>query len=148
MTKAEACLWKYALRNKKLKGYAFRRQRPVLNYIADFMCMHLMLIIEVDGITHWQEVIAAKDEVKEKTLIAAGFRVVRFDDREVLKDIENVIRELEAVVEGIEAEIVKNDLPPPTPASGGQFLCVPRWRGRKVYANKLFGGGKPRGTCG
>lgn len=37
-TKAEACLWKYILRAKKMNGYGFKRQRPVLNYIADFMC--------------------------------------------------------------------------------------------------------------
>lgn len=35
MTKAEACLWKYALK-KKQRGYTFNRQRPVLNYVADF----------------------------------------------------------------------------------------------------------------
>ena len=44
ITKAEACLWKYALSARKMKGYQFRRQRPVLNYIADFMCKELMLI--------------------------------------------------------------------------------------------------------
>ena len=58
MTKAEACLWKYVLKAKQLKGFKFRRQRSVLNYIADFMCIELMLIIEVDGITHdWEETI-------------------------------------------------------------------------------------------
>ena len=55
MTKAEACLWKYVLRAGQLKSYQFRRQRPILNYVADFMCMELMLIIEVDGITHHSE---------------------------------------------------------------------------------------------
>lgn len=55
MTKAEACLWKYVLSSGKLKGYKFKRQRPVLQYIADFMCPDLMLIIEVDGITHLDE---------------------------------------------------------------------------------------------
>jgi len=45
MTKAEASLWKYVLRAKMLNGYQFRRQRPVLNYIADFMAPELMLII-------------------------------------------------------------------------------------------------------
>ena len=55
MTKAEACLWKYVLKARQLKGFQFRRQRPVLNYIADFMCKELMLIIEVDGITHHDE---------------------------------------------------------------------------------------------
>ena len=49
MTKAEACLWKYILKAKQLKGYQFRRQRPVLNYIADFICMELMLLIVPAG---------------------------------------------------------------------------------------------------
>ena len=35
MAKAEACLWKYVLRATQLKGFQARRQRPVLNYIAD-----------------------------------------------------------------------------------------------------------------
>jgi very-short-patch-repair endonuclease len=51
MTKAEASLWKYALKNKQ-RGYTFNRQRPVLSYVADFMCKDLKLIIEVDGSTH------------------------------------------------------------------------------------------------
>ena len=51
MTKAEACLWKFVLGGRQMMGYQFRRQRPVLNYIADFMCKELNLIIEVDGIT-------------------------------------------------------------------------------------------------
>ena len=45
MTKAEACLWKYVLRAGKMKGYQFRRQRPVLHYIADFMFKELMLVV-------------------------------------------------------------------------------------------------------
>lgn len=44
MTKAEACIWKFVLKARKLRGFPFRRQRPVLDYIADFMCMELMLI--------------------------------------------------------------------------------------------------------
>ena len=45
MTKAEACLWKYVLGSRQMKGYQFRRQRPVLNYIADFMCKELLLAV-------------------------------------------------------------------------------------------------------
>lgn len=56
-----------------LKGYQFRRQRPVLQYIADFMCKELKLIIEVDGITHQWEETAQKDEVRQKKLEDAGF---------------------------------------------------------------------------
>jgi very-short-patch-repair endonuclease len=45
MTKAESCLWKYVLSKRQMRGYQFGRQRPVLNYIADFMCKELKLII-------------------------------------------------------------------------------------------------------
>jgi len=55
MTKAEACIWKFLLSSKQMMGYSFRRQRPKLNFITDFMCKELMLIIEVDGLTHeWE----------------------------------------------------------------------------------------------
>jgi len=102
MTKAEACLWKYVLRAKLMKGYQFRRQRPVLNYIADFMCVELKLIIEVDGLSHhWDETIR-KDEIRQKTLEAAGFKVVRFNDDSVLHDIDNVVRTIVGIIEGIE----------------------------------------------
>ena len=62
MTKAEACLWKYVLRARSLKGYQFRRQRPLLNYIADFMSTELLLVIEVDGMSHWNEKVIEKDK--------------------------------------------------------------------------------------
>lgn len=89
MTKAEACLWKYALRARQM-GYTFNRQRPVLNYIADFMCKELNLIIEVDGYTHTREEVAEKDIVRQKRLEEAGFTVLRFKDEEVLKNIKQV----------------------------------------------------------
>jgi very-short-patch-repair endonuclease len=76
LTKAEACLWKYALKAKQLKGYQFRRQRPILQYIADFFCKELMLIIELDGITHDNEDSVVKDIRREENLGKAGFKIV------------------------------------------------------------------------
>jgi len=90
MTKAAACLWKYALRAKAMKGYTFNRQRPILNYIADFTCKKLNLIIEIDGYTHTLEATIEKDRIKQHDLEKAGFRVLRFTDDEILKGIENV----------------------------------------------------------
>ena len=87
MTKAEACLWKYVLRASKLKGYPFRRQRPVLNYIADFMCKPLLLIIEVDGSIHELEEVRRKDKIRQQALEEAGFTVFRFTNEEVLTNI-------------------------------------------------------------
>jgi very-short-patch-repair endonuclease len=64
-TKAEASLWKFILKGKKL-GYQFNRQRPILNYIADFMCVRLKLIIEVDGITHNSELAIKNDSIGKR----------------------------------------------------------------------------------
>lgn len=64
-TKAEACIWKYVL-SKKKTGFTFKRQRPVLKYVADFMCQELKLIIEVDGITHHQERVYEKDMISKE----------------------------------------------------------------------------------
>ena len=99
MTKAEACLWKYVLRAGKMKGFQFRRQRPALNYIADFMCKELMLIIEVDGITHQCEETIQKDEIRQKALETTGFTVLRFSDEEVLNNIQAVHNYLEDWIE-------------------------------------------------
>lgn len=87
MTKAEACLWKYVLKAGLMEGYTFRRQRPVLNYIADFMCKELMLIIEVDGSIHELEHIKVRDKERESNLIKAGFTILRYSNEEVLTNI-------------------------------------------------------------
>ena len=99
MTKAEACLWKYVVRAGKMKGYGFRRQRPVLNYIADFMCKELMLVIEVDGSIHELEEIRKNDEQRQKALEEAGFTVLRFTNNEVLTNIQWVHSCLEEWIE-------------------------------------------------
>jgi very-short-patch-repair endonuclease len=106
MTKAEACLWKYALKAGKMKGYTFRRQRPVLDFIVDFICIPLRLIIEVDGYSHFLEEVILKDKIKEKALKEAGYRVMRFTDTQVLKDIQNVIAEIEKNIEEFERQDV------------------------------------------
>lgn len=113
MTKAEASLWKYVLKARKMKGYQFRRQRPVLNYIADFMCLELRLVIEVDGITHNFEETIIKDSKKDHDLASTEIRVLRFTDDDVLKNIHGVAKRIEDVIEEIEAST------PCTPASGG-----------------------------
>lgn len=99
LTKAEACLWKYVLKSRQLKGYQFRRQRPVLNYIADFMCIELNLVIEVDGLTHQWEETVQRDKRKDQDLQNSGFVVLRFTDDQVLNHIEDVQAFLEAWIE-------------------------------------------------
>ena len=102
MTKAEACLWKYVLKAGKMKGYTFRRQRPVLDFIVDFMCIPLKLVIEVDGYSHLLDDVLSKDRIKENALKDAGYDVIRFTDSQVLKDIQNVMVEIENYIEELE----------------------------------------------
>jgi very-short-patch-repair endonuclease len=100
MTKAEACLWKYALSKSKMKGYVFNRQRPVLIYIADFMCKELDLVIEVDGGYHLEVTQREKDAKRQADLENTGFTVLRFTNEEVLK-------RMNMVIEAIEHEVLK-----------------------------------------
>lgn len=113
LTKAEACLWKCVLRAGMMKGYTFNRQRPVLNYIADFFCKKLILVVEVDGITHHHEETLLKDRKKEEDLERAGFKVVRFTDEDVLSKIEEVRAVLESCVEAREQELALSSPVPP-----------------------------------
>ena len=99
MTKAEACLWKYILRADQMKGYTFNRQRPVLRYIADFMCKPLNLIIEVDGASHNNSKIQKHDAFRQKELETCGFIVMRFTDDDVLNAINGVRAKIRIAVE-------------------------------------------------
>jgi very-short-patch-repair endonuclease len=117
MTKSEACLWKYALKARKMKGYSFKRQRPILNFIVDFICIELKLIIEVDGYSHFLDEVVEKDHYKDIQLNTAGFHVLRFTDNQVLKDISNVIAEIEQYIEDIKEKDISS--PPPAPSKGG-----------------------------
>jgi very-short-patch-repair endonuclease len=108
MTRAEASLWKYVLR-ASTTGYPFRRQRPILNYIVDFVCLPLKLIIEVDGYSHLLDEVKEKDEKRQKKLEDAGFKVIRFTDEEVLTEIDNV----RAVIECELQELAKSSPQPP-----------------------------------
>jgi very-short-patch-repair endonuclease len=101
MTKAEACLWKYVLSRKRIKGFQFRRQRPIGQYIVDFVCLPLKLVIEVDGITHTYGETILYDEHRQKKLEALGFVVLRFTDDDVLSAINDVYREIELTVDDL-----------------------------------------------
>jgi very-short-patch-repair endonuclease len=90
MTKAEVYLWNYVLRAGQMKGYTFNRQRPVLRYIADFMCKPLHLIIEVDGSIHDVEEVKKHDTFRQAELEACGFTVLRFSNDEVIRSIDSV----------------------------------------------------------
>ncbi len=75
-----------------MMGYDFHRQKPLLNHIADFFCHELMLVMELDGYTHKFEEVQMKDQTKQKALKELGITMLRFDDAEVMQDMNNVLR--------------------------------------------------------
>ncbi len=93
-TKSEIFLWKF-LKGKQVMGYDFHRQKPIDNFILDFFCHELMLGIEVDGYTHQLDEVYQKDVVKTKRMKDIGIHILRFEDDEVLLDINNVLRAIE-----------------------------------------------------
>lgn len=101
MTQAEVKIWNNLLRNKQCFGLRFLRQRPVLDYIVDFMCPELKLIVEIDGYSHQFNEIYKNDLKRQKVLENHGFTFLRFDDNEVMNDFDNVIRTFEIYLENI-----------------------------------------------
>jgi len=114
-TKAEACLWKYALKSKMM-GFQFCRQRPVLNYIADFMCKELLLIIEVDGSSHLSKDAQKRDRKRQIDLERVGFTFLRIENEGVLKNLAWT----QAVISQTIEEIKLKMNPPPIPRLAGE----------------------------
>jgi very-short-patch-repair endonuclease len=93
MTYCEKLLWQ-KLRKKQLKGKQFYRQRPLGNYIVDFYCPAVKLVVEVDGGQHFTEAGKQKDMVRDKYLNSLGLKVLRYSDKEVYENINNVLEEI------------------------------------------------------
>ncbi|WP_232064603.1 endonuclease domain-containing protein [Rhodocytophaga rosea] len=83
-----------------MKNYDFHRQKPIDNYIVDFFCYELRLIIEIDGDSHAQK--QEEDSYRQKRLEDLRLTVLRFDDLEVKKHIGNVLRTIEYWIEDFE----------------------------------------------
>ncbi len=90
MTDAERLLWS-KLRGKQLNGLQFNSQKPVGNYIVDFYCLRAKLVIEVDGSQHYSNDGKRKDKIRDEYMVQHGLRVLRFSDRDVLKNIGGVV---------------------------------------------------------
>ena len=89
-TEAERKLWKH-LRLRQIGGYKFRRQQPLGQYIVDFVCLEKKRIVELYGGQHSEQIVY--DAERTEWLEAQGFRVLRFWNDEVLKEIE-VVKEV------------------------------------------------------
>ena len=91
LTPAESTLWQ-ALRGRQLQGLKFRCQHPVGRFIVDFYCPSLKLVIEVDGGIHDRQQVY--DRARTEHLETFGYRVLRFNNDEVLKDLSAVLEKI------------------------------------------------------
>jgi very-short-patch-repair endonuclease len=98
-TDAERALW-HRLRRKQIEGVQFYRQKPLASYIVDFYAPAAHLVVEIDGSQHFTEQGRAADALRDATLVRMGLRVLRFDDRQVLLELEAVVGEIWRVVVG------------------------------------------------
>lgn len=102
-TVAEKLLWQN-LRNRKLDGYKFRRQHPVLFFIPDFVCLEKKLIIELDGSVHRDPDNAKADFFRACHLSEHGYGIMRFWNSEIEKNqiaVLEKIRNRLAVVDSV-----------------------------------------------
>lgn len=91
MTPAEKILWK-RLKANRLNGLHFRRQQIVHGYFVDFLCHQHELIVEVDGGIH--DLQQEYDAEREEYLRSLGFRIIRFRNEEVMKNLEGVLQRI------------------------------------------------------
>jgi very-short-patch-repair endonuclease len=107
MTDAERRIWS-RLRREQL-GCRFRRQHPLGGYVADFACLDLRLIIEIDGSQHMDH--ASYDERRTAWLVQHGFRVLRFWSNDALSQTDAVVEQIFAVVRELRSSAPSLTLP-------------------------------------
>jgi very-short-patch-repair endonuclease len=98
-TPSEIELWK-ALRGGNMLGYNFNRQKPLDEFIVDFYCRKLKLVIEIDGDSHDEKKVY--DEQRQKRLESLGLHVIRFYDHDVMKHIDGVLFKIEETIQKLE----------------------------------------------
>ena len=97
----EKYIWK-ALLSRKQMGVAFKRQRPISNFIVDFFSAEIGLIIEIDRSSHFNK--GDYDSYRENKLKELGFTVIRFSEGEVLQHIGEVLQQIYRVVKVLRGE--------------------------------------------
>jgi very-short-patch-repair endonuclease len=96
-TDAERILWS-ELRDHRLNGAGFRRQVPIANYIADFVCHAARLVIELDGGQHFSDQAEQADARRSAVIEAKGFQVLRFSNHDVMTNRAGVLETIATAV--------------------------------------------------
>ena len=96
MTREERKLWYDCLRNLPIRFY---RQKPIGNYIADFYCPKLKLVIELDGSQHYQDKGIVYDTERTKELSKyKEIKVLRIPNNQIDQNFNGVCEYIYAMV--------------------------------------------------
>jgi very-short-patch-repair endonuclease len=101
MTESEQVLWKQ-IRNRRRWNLKFRRQHPIGNFIADFYCHEIKLVIEVDGEIHDLPENKEYDIGRNAEMEDMGIAVIRFTNDEVLNTMGSVLKRINEIVQSRE----------------------------------------------
>jgi len=96
MTLSEILLWQH-IKGKQLSGYDFHRQKPINEYVVDFYCPRLKLVIEIDGDSH--EGKEEADKIRQEKLESLGLTVMRFWDWDVKSNVDGIVEHLREWIE-------------------------------------------------
>jgi very-short-patch-repair endonuclease len=108
-TAAERVLWQRLPHDIVLVGSHFRRQVAIGHFIVDFASMRARRVIELDGGQHgWQQ---ASDQSRTRFVEAAGYRVLRFWNNDVLANLDGILQQIRCVLP---------PTPDPSPQGGGE----------------------------
>jgi very-short-patch-repair endonuclease len=117
MTPQEVKLWVH-LRSWKNRGYHFRRQCPRDGYILDFACLPKQLIVEVDGGQHNSDQQLIKDKERDDHFRELGFRVLRFWNSDIDKNLPGVLESIDAELRAVTPTRPANAGHPPPSGEG------------------------------
>ncbi|HOW24682.1 MAG TPA: endonuclease domain-containing protein [Bacteroidales bacterium] len=98
MTQAEKILWEQ-LRNKQLLGFRFRRQHPIGEFVVDFFCYEVMLVIKLDGEVHHTSYQEERDRERTNILKNFGIIEVRFRNEEIMNDLDHVLAKIKEALD-------------------------------------------------
>jgi very-short-patch-repair endonuclease len=115
MRRAETLPWRY-LKASRIDGLGFRRQAPLRNYVADFACFSVKLIVELDGESHDFDERQRADQARDDFFLSEGFQTLRFTNEQVASNLEGVV---EAIRQTAASRASGLPLSPALPHKGG-----------------------------
>ena len=124
LTRAETLLWRY-LKANRIDGLGFRRQVPIRNYIADFVCLSVKLVVELDGESHDFAERQRADQHRDAFFASEGFQVLRFANEQVRSNLEGVVETIrQAAIDRLRGLPPSPALPHKGGGSGDAAACL------------------------